>query len=253
MHGLGDTAAGFEDVAKMWSQTLPHIRFILPTAPTQPVTMNMGMSMPSWYDITGLSERTNENCDGIVESRDRIRAILDEEHQKGLPYNRMAVSGFSQGGAMSLFVGLQQPVEKKLAGVLVMSGYLAGSKQFSMTPGLEDTPVFHGHGTRDPMVNYSMAEKTRKMLVEAGVKDYELRSYPIEHTVAVDEISHALGFLQKVLPLDEEFVVKPKPPEEMSVKELKAAIRAGGLGNQAVGLCEKSEFVKLLKDNENKK
>jgi hypothetical protein len=30
---------------------MPYVKFILPTAPTQPVTMNMGMAMPSWYVI----------------------------------------------------------------------------------------------------------------------------------------------------------------------------------------------------------
>jgi Phospholipase/Carboxylesterase len=35
---------------------MPYAKFILPTAPTQPVTMNMGMSMPSWYvTIYGFS------------------------------------------------------------------------------------------------------------------------------------------------------------------------------------------------------
>lgn len=53
MHGLGDTADGFTPVAEMLSRTLDHVKFILPTAPTQPVTLNMGMSMPSWYDIVG--------------------------------------------------------------------------------------------------------------------------------------------------------------------------------------------------------
>ena len=106
MHGLGDTADGFFDVANMWSRSLPHVKFILPTAPTTPVTMNMGMAMPSWYDIAGLDERTNEVCEGITESRERIRRILEEENEGGLPYSRMAVSGFSQGGALSLFVGL---------------------------------------------------------------------------------------------------------------------------------------------------
>ena len=42
---------------KMLSKEMPYCKFILPTAPTQPVTMNMGMSMPSWYDIVGLDER----------------------------------------------------------------------------------------------------------------------------------------------------------------------------------------------------
>ena len=53
MHGLGDTADGFTPVAEMLSSQLDHIKFVLPTAPTQPVSLNMGMPMPSWYDIVG--------------------------------------------------------------------------------------------------------------------------------------------------------------------------------------------------------
>jgi predicted esterase len=64
----------------------------------------------------------------------------------------MMLAGFSQGGALSLVTGLQLPVEKKLAGILVMSGYLAGAKDFKLTPGLESVPVMHGHGDADPMV-----------------------------------------------------------------------------------------------------
>lgn len=63
------------------------------------------------------------------------------------------LAGFSQGGALSLTTGLQLPADKKLAGLLVLSGYLAGAKEFTLTPGLESVPVFHGHGTSDPMVS----------------------------------------------------------------------------------------------------
>ena len=49
-----------------------------------------------------------------------------------------------------------------------------------------------------------------------------------------------------VLPFDADLVIPAKDPSEMSVKELKAAILSAGLQNQARGLCEKSEFVKLL-------
>lgn len=51
MHGLGDSADGFADVADMFSSQMPHIKFILPTAPSQPVTLNGGMLMNSWYKI----------------------------------------------------------------------------------------------------------------------------------------------------------------------------------------------------------
>ena len=99
------------------------------------------------------------------------------------------------------------------------------------------------------MVQFSMAEKTKQLLVEQGVAGYNLVSYPMEHTVIPEEIQKGGEFLKSILPSDDSFNVKEKEPEEMSVKELKAAIRAGGLGNKAVGLCEKSEFVDLLKEH----
>ena len=88
-HGLGDSAEGFADVAEQFAAKYPWLKIILPTAPTQKVTMNMGMMMPSWYDIVGLDERSNENCAGIEESRARIAGILQKEHEAtGLPYSR---------------------------------------------------------------------------------------------------------------------------------------------------------------------
>ena len=94
-HGLGDSSEGyiemcwlwkfqcqlklyfwcdfcvcrFADVAEMFSSQMPYTKFILPTAPTQPVTLNGGMAMNSWYDIVGLDDRASETCDGIHQSR----------------------------------------------------------------------------------------------------------------------------------------------------------------------------------------
>ena len=187
-HGLGDTAEGFADVAEQFASQYPWLKIILPTAPTQKVTMNMGMTMPSWYDIVGLDERSNENCAGIEESQARIEQILQKEHETtGLPYSRyveferfrgskvkvyekgenvmfqsaydllphncdfisfrMVLAGFSQGGALSLFTGLQ--LESSLAGILVMSGYLPAASKLKLKQ--TDTPVWHGHGK---MVSY---------------------------------------------------------------------------------------------------
>lgn len=47
IHGLGDSAYGWIDVAEQFSQSLPHVRFVLPTATEKPVTLNGGMLMPS--------------------------------------------------------------------------------------------------------------------------------------------------------------------------------------------------------------
>jgi len=231
---------------------MPYTKFILPTAPTQPVTMNMGMSMPSWYDITGLDERSNENCKGLEESVQRLQTILQTEHDTtGLPYARMVLAGFSQGGALSLFTGLGLP--QRLAGIAVLSGYLPAAKKFQVTSGLETTPVLHCHGTQDMVVNFSLAHKTKETVTAAGVTDYTVKQYPIGHTVAMDELADVLQFLQKVLPDDPSFKIKLKEASEMSVKELRAAIRKAGLSQQAVGFMEKAEFVRLLQDHRNGK
>ena len=47
IHGLGDSAEGWIDVAENLSEVLPYVRFILPTASEKPVTLNGGMLMPS--------------------------------------------------------------------------------------------------------------------------------------------------------------------------------------------------------------
>jgi lysophospholipase-2 len=242
LHGLGDSADGFADVAQMWHKQMPYAKFVLPTAPNQPVTLNGGMAMNSWYDIEGLDERTNEKCAGIESSSQIVRRIMAEEATAhNLPYSRMVVSGFSQGGALSLFVGLQQPsLETKLAGVLVMSGYLAGAGQFTLTDAGRGTKTMHCHGTSDPMVRFSMAQKTETLIKEKGHEDYTLKPYNgMVHTVLPEEIKDALAFLQGVLPSDDSCFVAVKGADEMSVKELKAAIANGGLGKEAVGMSEK--------------
>jgi len=231
---------------------MPYVKFILPTAPTQPVTMNMGMAMPSWYDIVGLDERSNEKCNGILQSRDRIRSILKQEHDRGLPYSRVALAGFSQGGALSLFTGLQlEDASQKLAGILVLSGYLAGASQFTLTRGLEDTPILHCHGSMDPLVRFQMANKSKELVTSKGATNYSIKSYPMQHTVIAPELQDALKFFQTILPPVDSACVKAKNPTEMSIKELKEAIRRAGLGNKAVGMMEKSEFVKLLQEHQN--
>ena len=66
LHGLGDTARGWADAVQVYARALPHARFVLPTAPIVPVTLNMGMPMPAWYDIVSLdSDRGSAESPGI--------------------------------------------------------------------------------------------------------------------------------------------------------------------------------------------
>ena len=254
-HGLGDTADGWIDTAEQLASALPYVKFVLPTAPRRKVTMNMGMAMPAWYDIAGLDKRSNERCDGIDDSRARLAKLIDDEMLlTGLPRGRIVLAGFSQGGALSLYTGMQlkggMPPEP-LAGVVLLSGYLPHSSGFAITPGLESTPIFHGHGESDPLIKVEYARESRDMVTNGkGATDYRLVTYPnLAHSIAPQEISDLLSFIHKVLPPDDTYKIRMKDPRDMSVKELKSEIAKAGLGRLALGFSEKCEFIDLVKDH----
>ena len=54
LHGLGASGDDFVPVVPQLRR--PDLRFIFPHAPIQPVTINMGMRMRSWYDIRSLDD-----------------------------------------------------------------------------------------------------------------------------------------------------------------------------------------------------
>ncbi|KAJ1927906.1 hypothetical protein EC988_010201, partial [Linderina pennispora] len=123
LHGLGDSGHGWAPVAQILSRTLPHVKFILPNAPESPVTLNFGMSMPSWYDIRSLERVTKDEDEaGMRESMIKVNKIISDEVAAGISPERIVLGGFSQGGAMTLFTGLQS--ELKLGGLIVLSAYL---------------------------------------------------------------------------------------------------------------------------------
>ena len=70
MHGLGADAHDFEPIVP--ELRLPEslrIRFIFPQAPIQPVTLNDGIPMPSWFDIYSLERFDHEDVEGMRASQ----------------------------------------------------------------------------------------------------------------------------------------------------------------------------------------
>ena len=190
---------GWLDVAGHLHKAMPHVKFVLPNAPTSPVTLNMGMAMPSWYDITSLDDRANQPCTGVEDSRAVVDALIADEVASGIPPGRIVVGGFSQGGAMALYAGLQYPGQ--LAGICVMSGYLAKAEAFKLAPEAASTPVAHFHGAADPTVRLEWARESARLLRELGVQSYELVEYAdLGHSASMDEIADVQAWLLQRLP-----------------------------------------------------
>lgn len=54
MHGLGDSGHGWQPFVEEVKSQVPHITWLLPSAPLLKVTLNNGYKMPAWYDIKSL-------------------------------------------------------------------------------------------------------------------------------------------------------------------------------------------------------
>ena len=123
LHGLGADGHDFEPIVPelRLPADLP-LRFVFPHAPVRPVTINGGMVMRAWYDIFSIDRDGPIDEEGIRESASTLEALIEREHSRGLPYDRIVAAGFSQGGAIASFTGLGYP--EKLAGLMVLSAYL---------------------------------------------------------------------------------------------------------------------------------
>ena len=108
----------------LWS-SFPNVKWILPHAPTIPVSLNHGMAMPSWFDIRHLDKLDNsENDDeqGMLETLKSVDELIQAEVASGIPENRIVLGGFSQGGAISVLNMLT--TKRKLAGVVALSTWV---------------------------------------------------------------------------------------------------------------------------------
>ncbi len=199
MHGLGASAHDFVDMPRIISR--PGTRWVFPNAPVRPVTLNNGWRMPSWFDIrylAGESDGERECPLEAQESSEIITELVEQEHARGIPYNRIVLVGFSQGGAMSLYTGCRFP--EQIAGMACLSGYLIFPENHieASSPANRNTPILVCHGIRDDMVPFSSGERTVEFLRENGwTVDFE--QYPMFHEVCMPEIRRVEEFFSTVL------------------------------------------------------
>lgn len=155
--------------------------------------------MPAWYDIKSLGkDRIHDPAEGIDASVARIRKLIDDEGAKGIPPSKIVLAGFSQGGAMALFTGLN--LDERVAGILCMSGYLVNPARVAPTASSRGTPVYMLHGEDDPLVLPEYARESAAKLRELGVGEVTLKMYAgLPHSANMEELADAAAFLRRVL------------------------------------------------------
>jgi phospholipase/carboxylesterase len=196
LHGLGADGNDFAPIVPELRLPQLAIRFVFPHAPVRPVTINGGMRMRAWYDITdGANRREDER--GVRASQVLIEALIGREKERGTKAGRLVLAGFSQGGAIALHTGLRHP--ERIAGIMALSTYVPVGEKLSAESSTanRDVPIFMGHGSDDPIIPLVRAEQSRNLLKSLGYP-VEWREYGMPHSVCPEELTDISTWLGKV-------------------------------------------------------
>ncbi len=198
LHGLGADGHDFEGlVPELHLAAKAHIHFIFPNAPIQPVTINGGMSMRSWYDILEMSLERRVDIDGIYQSASLIEPLIQREIDQGIPSTNILLAGFSQGGVIALHAGLRHP--QPLAGIVALSTYLPTVEQLKSERSAANnaTPIFMAHGIIDSVVAVESGKATCDTLKSMDY-NIEWHDYLMEHSLCGEEIEHISVFMNSI-------------------------------------------------------
>lgn len=205
-HGLGDSGQGWKFLADIANRTTDynHIKFIFPNAPIAPVTANGGHKMPSWFDIIQFGgDPKNQDVPSYFKALKSIDDYVKEVTDAGIPTERIIIGGFSQGGGMTLGKAVES--NNKFAGFIGMSPMIFPflepiTKVHSHVN--DETPIFHGHGQSDPMINVKLADSAAAYFKDQlKFKEYTYKTYPnTGHSLAEEELGEILEFIKDKLP-----------------------------------------------------
>jgi len=199
LHGLGANGHDFEPIVPQIPETITRqTRFIFPHAPQRPITINGGMVMPGWYDVTEMDLTARQDIQGTRESEQILCNYVAQEIERGISTKRIVLAGFSQGGAIVLHGGLRYPLP--LAGIMALSTYLplADTVSSEIHTANRQTPIFMAHGLYDPVISFVHAEHSRTQLEKLGI-NVEWHSYNMQHSVNAEEIADISRWLSACL------------------------------------------------------
>lgn len=199
LHGLGDSGNGFAPIVPQLR--LPDalkVRFIFPHAPVRPVTINGGMPMRAWYDITSLDFNNRADTTGVHQSAAQVKALLHAEMSQGIPSERIVLAGFSQGGVIAYHLATRLALP--LAGVLALSTYMSEPDKLHLEAheANKNTDFMVMHGQQDEVVPMFLGHSAFKLL-EQNAYPVQWKEYVMQHNVCPQQLVDISNWLQQKL------------------------------------------------------
>jgi phospholipase/carboxylesterase len=127
----------------------------------------------------------------------KIESIVELALAAGVPREKIAIGGFSQGACLTSEFAATHPA--RWAGLIAFTGGLIGplGSDVSHTGDLAGTPALLLSGDPDPHVPWSRVEETAAVLTSMGAVG-TLRRYPGKpHSVNEEEVELARALVEK--------------------------------------------------------
>jgi phospholipase/carboxylesterase len=149
-----------------------------------------------WYPQSFLAPR-EANEPGLSSALKKIESIVELALAAGVPREKIAIGGFSQGACLTSEFAATHPA--RWAGLIAFTGGLIGplGSDVSHTGDLAGTPALLLSGDPDPHVPWSRVEETAAVLTSMGAV-VTLRRYPGKpHSVNEEEVELARALVEK--------------------------------------------------------
>jgi len=184
LHGLGANGADLVPLADALESVSPRpVRVFNPDAPAMPVSINNGLSMPCWFDLS-VDEQG-----AIAANQADLKATvstLAERINRFSPQSPTLLLGFSQGGVVAQH--LVDALDHPPAGLALLSSWMAFPDMLAKTqqkPG----SVFIGHGLQDSLIPVQAAEQLARRCAQFGWPVDANHRYPMDHSICLDELA----------------------------------------------------------------
>ena len=202
LHGYGDTAENFINLANAMNDSEYGANFIALNAPTIIPNYPHGHQ---WFDLypngiyiadAGPTEINKIYLDILLTLKLIENTINKIKNLYKLSYKDCFLLGFSQGGMMTFEFG--NYFENYLAGIAILSGRVM-PKDDHINPYLLQTPIFISHGKLDKVIPL----KTYKESCEYLKKNkFNFDSFVLnedDHTISINTINLLKKFLKKTM------------------------------------------------------
>jgi phospholipase/carboxylesterase len=129
---------------------------------------------------------------------ERLTSWFDSwSNEVGLPTERIAIGGFSQGAVMSyaLSLGKGRPSP---AALMALSGFMPQVEGFELDLARGELPIAIGHGVYDPVIQVGFGRDARERLQTADIEPL-YRESPMDHTIDPDFIFELQPWLAKAI------------------------------------------------------